>query len=102
MTHEVDGITCEVVWATPEAQYLEVITVPPETTVLGALEASGLCDRIDELKNVPLETLKLGIFGEHVKSPANQLVQQEDRIEIYRPLQVDPKQARRARARRKV
>ena len=102
MQHEAEGIICEVAWATPESQHLEVITVPSGTTVLGALETSGFCNRISELRNVPLSTLKLGIFGEHVKSPADQPVHQGDRIEIYRLLQVDPKQARRARARRKV
>ncbi|WP_299261935.1 RnfH family protein [uncultured Kushneria sp.] len=102
MHDEEKYITCEVVWATPESQYLEIITVPLGTTVLGALETSGFCNRVSELRNVPLNTLKLGIFGEHVKSPADQPVHQGDRIEIYRPLQVDPKQARRARARRKV
>ena len=102
MLDDVESITCEVAWAVPEDQYLVVVTVPMGTTVLGALEASGLCHRIDELKNVSLETLRLGVFGEHVKSPADQTVRQGDRIEIYRPLQIDPKQARRARARRQV
>ncbi|ARS52158.1 RnfH family protein [Kushneria konosiri] len=102
MCDEANSITCEVAWAAPEDQYLVVVNVPMGTTVLGALEASGLCHRIDELKNVTLEALRLGIFGEHVKSPADQTVCQGDRIEIYRPLQIDPKQARRARARRKV
>ncbi|SPJ35269.1 RnfH family protein [Kushneria phyllosphaerae] len=102
MQREAEGITCEVAWATPASQYLEVITVPSGTTVLGALEASGLCSKVNELCSVPMETLTLGIFGEHVKSPSDQVVRQGERIEVYRPLQVDPKQARRARARRKV
>ncbi|REC93430.1 RnfH family protein [Kushneria indalinina] len=102
MIQEEEGITCEVAWARPEKQYLEAVTVPQGTTVLAALEASGLCRRVDELMNMPADELELGIFGEHVKSPADRVVHQGERIEIYRPLHVDPKQARRARARRKV
>lgn len=97
-----DTVTCEIAWATPKEQHLEVVTVSHGATVLTALEASGICARIDELMGVPVEELQLGIFGEHVKSPAEKVVHQADRIEIYRPLHVDPKQARRARARRKV
>ncbi|WP_456268392.1 RnfH family protein [Kushneria sp. AK178] len=96
------SITCEVAWATPERQYLETVTVAQGTTVLAALEASGLCQRIEALAGMPLHSLHLGIFGEHVKSPAERVIRQGERIEIYRPLQIDPKQARRARARRKV
>lgn len=93
-------IACEVAWAVPERQYLDTVIVPWGTTVLMALEMSGLCRRINELADIPIESLKLGIFGEHVKSPGDRTLRQGDRIEIYRPLQVDPKQARRARARR--
>ncbi len=101
MQEKETSIACEIAWATPEKQYLQTITVPRGTTVLAALEASGLCQQIEALADVPTHALQLGIFGEHVKMPADQVVRQGERIEIYRPLQVDPKQARRARARRK-
>ncbi|MFC0336785.1 hypothetical protein SAMN05421848_3217 [Kushneria avicenniae] len=100
MQEKEGSITCEVAWATPERQYLETVAVPQGTTVLAALEMSGLCCRINELADIPIELLQLGIFGEHIKAPEDRIVRQGDRIEIYRPLQIDPKQARRARARR--
>ncbi|WP_189519950.1 RnfH family protein [Kushneria pakistanensis] len=101
MQKEAADITCEIAWATSERQYLESVTVPYGSTVLSVLEASGFCGRVDELAAIPLHALQLGIFGEHVRAPAEQTVRQGERIEIYRPLQIDPKQARRARARRK-
>jgi putative ubiquitin-RnfH superfamily antitoxin RatB of RatAB toxin-antitoxin module len=47
-----------------------------------------------------LET-DLGIFGKHLSDPDHQVLSEGDRIEIYRPLQIDPKTARAERAVRK-
>ncbi len=47
---------------------------------------------------INLDTLSVGVFSKIEKSPKTRLVQQGDRIEIYRPLLVDPKEARKARA----
>jgi putative ubiquitin-RnfH superfamily antitoxin RatB of RatAB toxin-antitoxin module len=45
-----------------------------------------------------LETATFGVFSKLEKSPKTRMVQAGDRIEIYRPLLVDPKEARKARA----
>ena len=58
-----------------------------------AVKLSGILPRfpeIDLLKN------KLGIYGKVV--PPTTVLRDRDRIEIYRPLRVDPKEARRKRA----
>ncbi|GBU15718.1 UPF0125 protein [Polaromonas sp.] len=61
-------------------------------TVGQALQASRLFEEFPALKGRPLT---LGIWG--VKAGLNNLLQDQDRIEIYRPLRVDPKVARRER-----
>jgi putative ubiquitin-RnfH superfamily antitoxin RatB of RatAB toxin-antitoxin module len=83
---------CTVAFATPERQWLWVVTLPDGATVADALEqarlqASGL--------QVPW-TGDVGIFGELCERTAVPL--DEDRIEIYRPLKADPKESRRERA----
>jgi putative ubiquitin-RnfH superfamily antitoxin RatB of RatAB toxin-antitoxin module len=43
----------------------------------------------------------MGIFGKVVKKPDEQALREGDRVELYRPLKIDPKQARLDRARKK-
>jgi putative ubiquitin-RnfH superfamily antitoxin RatB of RatAB toxin-antitoxin module len=81
----------EVVFATPESQQMIALTVPSGTTLLQAIELSGL------LKTYPDITLnKVGVFGQ--LKDLNDVVGEGDRIEIYRPLQKDPMSARKDRA----
>jgi uncharacterized protein len=86
------GLRVEVVYALALAQTFVRMTVAPGTTVREAVEKSGV------LRGVPAAgALGYGIFGHRV-SP-DQPVSDGDRIEIYRPLRLDPRRARRARAR---
>ncbi|ODT62022.1 MAG: RnfH family protein [Nitrosomonadales bacterium SCN 54-20] len=92
---EVPGwnIGIEVVYALPERQIVRQMNLPEGTTVEQAVKLSGILPRfpeIDLLKN------KLGIYGKVV--PPTTVLRDRDRIEIYRPLRVDPKEARRKRA----
>ena len=64
----------------------------PNSTLLAALQASGLLERYPEINQ---EETQLGIWGR--KASLDQLLQAHDRIEIYRHLTVDPKVARRER-----
>lgn len=63
----------------------------------GATVATALlaCRILEEFPALKAERLKIGIWGR--KSSLCQLLQDRDRVEIYRPLQVDPKVARRER-----
>ncbi|HXZ53819.1 MAG TPA: RnfH family protein [Burkholderiales bacterium] len=61
-----------------------------------ALEASGLLERHPELD---LRKEQLGIHGRRV--PMAHALADGDRVEVYRPLEIDPKEARRARAKRR-
>jgi putative ubiquitin-RnfH superfamily antitoxin RatB of RatAB toxin-antitoxin module len=64
-----------------------------------AVAASGLLQRLD---GTPLDALDLGVFNR--RCSAERLLQDGDRVEIYRPLRIDPKDARhlRVQARRKA
>ncbi|RUS65861.1 Persistence and stress-resistance antitoxin PasI [Saezia sanguinis] len=61
-------------------------------TVQAAIIASGLCARFPE---IDLQTAHIGIWGRQTRLDAP--LRLNDRIEIYRPLTVDPKEARRLR-----
>jgi uncharacterized protein len=83
---------CTVAYATPERQWLWVVTLPDSATVADALEqaraqAAGL--------DVPWNA-DVGVFGELCDRAA--VPREDDRIEIYRPLKADPKVSRRERA----
>ncbi|MEO8855390.1 MAG: RnfH family protein [Burkholderiaceae bacterium] len=68
------------------------LELAPGATVAQALELSGMRVRFPELARTPLQ---LGIWGR--KATLEQRLRDEDRVEIYRPLKVDPKVARRTR-----
>jgi len=86
-------ITVEVVYATPELQQILTLVVPIETTVETIIERSGILEIFPE---IDLAKQKVGIFSQIVQ--LNHKVTSESRIEIYRPLLIDPKEARRKRA----
>ena len=61
-------------------------------TVLQALQRSGLLQRFPEIDN---QNIIVGVWGR--KTTLDKLLRDQDRIEIFRPLRVDPKVARRER-----
>lgn len=87
-------VAIEVVYALPGEQTVVSLSVPDGTTVARALELSGMLKRLPE----DFRTYGVGIYGRVV--PPETCVTHGDRIEIYRPLVADPKQARRRRAER--
>lgn len=89
-------IDVEVVYALPAEQVLLHVRVAPHATVIQAIRASGVLERYPDITP---ETLQAGIFGDVVSLDAR--LKAGDRVEIYRPLTVDPKEARRRRGRRR-
>ncbi|HKY89928.1 MAG TPA: RnfH family protein [Nevskiaceae bacterium] len=85
--------TIEVAWAGPDAQWLVQVEVPPGTTLLEAVRRSGVLERLGDAAPA---TPKLGVFGR--PKPGDTVVEEGDRVEIYRELAIDPKDARRQRA----
>jgi uncharacterized protein len=88
-----DMMTVEVAYALPQKQWLVALSVPSGTTALEAIQRSGLLLEVTELS---IEHCKIGVFGKMVSRDT--VLQAMDRVEIYRPLIADPKQARRLRA----
>ena len=91
-----DEILVEVAYALSEEQVIISIKVPTKFNVKQAIEKSGIQKKfpcIDLSKN------KVGIFGK--QTTLNHLLNDRDRIEIYRPLILDPKEMRRKRAAKK-
>lgn len=91
-----DGVAVELVWL-PAPHRLErlALELPAGSTVADALRASGWLER---LAPAEAEALRFGIWGR--ACAADTVLRERDRIELYRPLQVDPKEARRQRYRR--
>lgn len=83
----------EIAYANNEAQKVMRLLVPFKTTVEQAIYRSGI---LNEFPEIELPQVKVGIFSRLV--PMSQQLQPGDRVEIYLPLQTDPKLARLKRA----
>ncbi len=98
-----ESIEIEVAYALPDKQKIITVKVPAGTTAMEAAELSGI---VAEFPDIDLASAKMGIFGKHLGTkgmagPEEYQVQARDRIEIYRPLLIDPKEIRRRRAEKK-
>jgi len=91
----VPEISVEVVYALPEKQYQLYVKVEQGTTVEQAIHKSGL---LELRREIDLTSNKVGIYSRPVK--LDDVINEGDRIEIYRPLIADPKELRRQRAER--
>ncbi len=88
-----DDISIEVTFGTPGRQELLKLTVPGHTTVAEAIEHSGIAARFGEEN---FARMQAGIWGRPVDRQHR--LENGDRIELYRPLALDPREARRLRA----
>lgn len=86
----------EVVYALPTGADAVSVTVPAGATLRDAVLASGVLERHPEIM---LEKQAFGIFGK--RAPLDARLSSGDRVEVYRALAMDPKEARRQRAARK-
>jgi putative ubiquitin-RnfH superfamily antitoxin RatB of RatAB toxin-antitoxin module len=82
-----------VAYATATAQHVLVVDLAADATVADAVNASGL---LMLEPDVQLESARIGIWNRLCR--ADTRLHDGDRVEIYRPLLVDPKEARRVRA----
>jgi uncharacterized protein len=83
------------VYALPDRQVLIELDLPPGATVADAVARSGLLQRFPEIASRPAAC---AIYGRAVEQL--QKLQANDRVEILRPLQIDPKESRRQAAAR--
>ena len=92
-----ETIRVEVVYARPNVQRLIALDVVPGTTMMQAVEQSGV---LAEFPEINLAKIPMGIFSKQEVSPATRVLEPGDRVELYRPLEVDPKETRKRRAER--
>jgi len=88
----------EVAYARPDRQEIVEVEVPEGTTAMEAVLKSGIEKIFPEVD--PANT-DMGIFGKVIKKPEAHPLREGDRVELYRPLKIDPKQARLNRAKKK-
>lgn len=88
-------VSVEVAYARADVQTLVEVEVPAGATIEEAIRACGILKRFPE---IDLTHAAVGVFG--ARASLLDTVRAGDRIEIYRPLIADPKEARRRRARR--
>lgn len=87
-------ITVEIIFlANDNNCFQQSLCLPKTSTVSDAIKQSQL---LSEFPSLNLETLSIGVFSNRVT--LDTVLQAGDRIEIYRPLSIDPKTARRLRA----
>ncbi len=87
----------EVVYALAEVQHVVELALPANATVADALDRAR---RLPEFAGIDIANAAIGVFGTLV-TDRNQRLNEGDRVEIYRPLTVDPMTARRLRANRR-
>ena len=86
-------ISVQVCYATAEWEFLEDLRLPEGSTIEQALRASSLAARLPGFD--PAGAV-VGIYGK--KKTLDMPLRERDRVEVYRPLLADPKEARRRRA----
>jgi putative ubiquitin-RnfH superfamily antitoxin RatB of RatAB toxin-antitoxin module len=94
MADEQQLIEVEVAYARPDRQVVIPVRVASNALVSDAIEASGVLKQFPEIDLDGAN--KVGVFGKLTRM--NAPLQPGDRVEIYRQLIADPKEARRAKA----
>ena len=83
----------EVAYALAEKQSLISLEVKEGSTLKEAIEASGI---LKQYKQIDLSKDRVGIFSKF--ATLDTVLRDKDRVEIYRPLEADPKKVRKERA----
>ncbi|MYM95450.1 RnfH family protein [Duganella vulcania] len=82
----------EVCYASDAVQFLRALRVPVGTTIEQAIALSGV---LQEAPEIDLAVMQVGVYAK--KKTLDTVLREHDRVEIYRPLIADPKNARRRR-----
>ncbi len=86
-------ISVEFVFAMPDKQVLRTIAVPEGSTVADVIRKGDLARDFPDLV---VDDLQAGVWGRPVER--DHVVREGDRVELYRPLEMDPREARRLKA----
>ncbi|HEX4153690.1 MAG TPA: RnfH family protein [Steroidobacteraceae bacterium] len=90
-----EPLNVEVIYALPDGAVAKAYRLTPPATVADAL---ALAAADPDFQGIDVNGSEAGIFGHVV--PRSRALQDGDRIELYRPLAIDPKEARRQRVKR--
>lgn len=88
-----NGLHVQVCYGCASHQFLCTLKVPNGTTIKEAIALSGLMEKVSSIN---LDIVKVGIYSK-IKA-LDTVLRENDRVEVYRPLKVDPMVARRRRA----
>ena len=91
MAAEATQIRISVVFALPDQQHQVELTCEQGTTLGDAVALSGLAGELEKFPD-----LEYGIYG--FRQPLDYVLTDCDRVEVYRPLEMSPTEARRLRA----
>ncbi len=97
-----EELMVEVAFALPAKQRIVALRVPEGTTARQAVALADLPALFPDLPGASFTQAPLGIFGKALRDPDTQLLRHGDRVEVYRPLAIDPKVARLERAKRQA
>ena len=90
------GVTVELIYIKPGSQNSVTLKIPQGSNISQAINRSGVLQRFPE---IDLTVNKVGVFSKI--QALDTVLCEGDRVEIYRPLVADPKEARRRRAKNK-
>ncbi len=88
-------IRVEVAYALPDEQKIFALKVESGCTAYEAVIRSKI---VEYFPQIDPDKDPMGIFGKAIRSPRTEVLQEGQRVEIYRPLLIDPKVARANRA----
>jgi putative ubiquitin-RnfH superfamily antitoxin RatB of RatAB toxin-antitoxin module len=89
-------ISVEIAYASVDRQTILTIEVEEGSTIEKVIDCSNILELFPE---IDLSKQKVGIFSQ--QKNLNDVVKEGDRVEIYRALLLDPKEARKLRAKKK-
>ena len=92
-------IQVEVAYALPEKQLIIPLTVKKGTTMFDAVVQSGIAEKFEGLD---VDAVPMGVFGKAERKPKERVLEEGERVELYRPLIADPKEVRKKRAAKKA
>lgn len=88
-------INVEVAFALPDEQKIIALRVDDDCTVYEAVIKSKI---VEHFPQIDPDNAPMGIFGKAIRDPKTEVLKDGQRVEIYRPLLIDPKKARANRA----
>jgi len=92
-------IQVEVAYALPEKQMIIPLAVKKGTSMYDAVVQSGISSKFEGLD---VDATPMGVFGKAERKPKERLLEDGERVELYRPLIADPKEVRKKRAAKKA